>query len=66
MTAGWDLDRLQARYGGLWVITGEHGAFTAVPRDGGDVLTANSVQVLRCLLADALVGLAYAAVNSHG
>jgi hypothetical protein len=61
--ACWDLDRLQARYGALWDITEGAGAFTAVPRDGGDTYAANSVLVLRCLLSDAVVGLAFAAVS---
>jgi len=63
MTGGWDLDRLQKQYGTLWIITEGNGAFTAVPRAGGDMFTANSVLVLRCLLSDAAVGLAFAAVR---
>lgn len=60
---GWELARLQARYGGAWVITEGGGVFTAVPRGDGDTLTANSALVLRCLLSDAAVALAFAAVR---
>ena len=60
---GWELARLQARYGAGGIITEGGGVFTAVPRGDGDTLTANSAQVLRCFLDDALVSAAYAEVG---
>ena len=60
---GWELARLQARYGAGWIITEGGGVFTAVPRGDGDALTANSAQVLRCFLDDALVSAPYAEVG---
>ena len=60
---GWELARLQARYGAGWIITEGGGVFTAVPRGDGDALTANSAQVLRCFLDDALVSAAYAGLS---
>ena len=60
---GWELARLQARYGAGWIITEGGGVFTAVPRGDGDTLTASSAQVLRCLLDDALVSAAYAGLS---
>lgn len=60
---GWELARLQARYGAGWIVSEGGGTFTAVPRDGGDALTAPSAPVLRCFLDDALVSAAYAEVR---
>ena len=60
---GWELARLQARYGAGWIVSEGGGVFTAVPRGDGVTLAANSAQVLRCLLDDALVSAAYAGLS---
>ena len=63
--AGWALDRLREAYGDRWEISVRGCEIIAVPKAGGETITARSPQVLRCHLADAVVALAYAAVR-HG